>query len=135
MKIRRGFVTNSSSSSFIIARKGDVDKMRLGYELLNQTALNDIVNDFMKDTDSIEYFELSQKVKNLIKNKDFDGVKKQLVKEFVDELVQRSSDMKLDDWDISIGEASNETDNILDFFIYELCSIDLEDFKIQTSFY
>ena len=135
MKIRRGFVTNSSSSSFIIARKGNVDKMRLGYELLNQTALNDIVNDFMKDTDSIEYFELSQKVKNLIKNKDFDGVKKQLVKEFVDELVQRSSDMKLDDWDISIGEASNETDNILDFFIYELCSIDLEDFKIQTSFY
>lgn len=135
MKIRRGFVTNSSSSSFIIARKGNVDKMRLGYELLNQTALNDIVNDFMKDTDSIEYFELSQKVKNLIKNKDFDGVKKQLVKEFVDELVQRSSDMKLDDWDISIGEASNETDNLLDFFIYELCSIDLEDFKIQTSFY
>lgn len=135
MKIRRGFVTNSSSSSFIIARKGNVDKMRLGYELLNQTALNDIVNDFMKDTDSIEYFELSQKVKNLIKNKDFDGVKKQLVKEFVDELVQRSPDMKLDDWDISIGEASNETDNLLDFFIYELCSIDLEDFKIQTSFY
>lgn len=135
MKIRRGFVTNSSSSSFIIARKGNVDKMRLGYELLNQTALNDIVNDFMKDTDSIEYFELSQKVKNLIKNKDFDGVKKQLVKEFVDELVQRSSDMKLDDWDISIGEASNETDNLLDFFIYELCSIDLEDFKIKTSFY
>lgn len=134
MKIRRGFVTNSSSSSFIIARKGNVDKMRLGYELLNQTALNDIVNDFMKDTNSIEYFELSQKVKNLIKNKDFDGVKKQLVKEFVDELVQRSPDMKLDDWDISIGEASNETDNLLDFFIYELCSIDLEDFKIKTSY-
>lgn len=134
MKIRRGFVTNSSSSSFIIARKGNVDKMRLGYELLNQTALNNIVNDFMKDTDSIEYFELSQKVKNLIKNKDFDGVKKQLVKEFVDELVQRSSDMKLDDWDISIGDASNETDNLLDFFIYELCSIDLEDFKIKTSY-
>lgn len=134
MKIRRGFVTNSSSSSFIIARKGNVDKMRLGYELLNQTALNDIVNDFMKDTDSIEYFELSQKVKNLIKNKDFDGVKKQLVKEFVDELVQKSPDMKLDNWEISIGEASNETDNLLDFFIYELCSIDLEDFKIQTSY-
>ena len=135
MKIRRGFVTNSSSSSFIIARKGNVDKMRLGYELLNQTALNDIVNDFMKDTDSIEYFELSQKVKNLIKNKDFDGVKNQLVNEFVVELVQRSPDMKFDDWDISIGEASNETDNLLDFFIYELCSIDLEDFKILTSFY
>ena len=134
MKIRRGFVTNSSSSSFIIARKGNVDKMRLGYELLNQTALNDIVNDFMKDTDSIEYFELSQKVKNLIKNKDFDGVKKQLVKEFVDELVQKSPDMKLDNWEISIGEASNETDNLLDFFIYELCSIDLEDFKIKTSY-
>lgn len=134
MKIRRGFVTNSSSSSFIIARKGNVDKMRLGYELLSQTALNDLVNDFMKDTDSIEYFELSQKVKNLIKNKDFDGVKKQLVKEFVDELVQKSPDMKLDNWEISIGEASNETDNLLDFFIYELCSIDLEDFKIKTSY-
>ena len=134
MKIRRGFVTNSSSSSFIIARKGNVDKMRLGYELLSQTALNDLVNDFMKDTNSIEYFELSQKVKNLIKNKDFDGVKKQLVKEFVDELVQKSPDMKLDNWEISIGEASNETDNLLDFFIYELCSIDLEDFKIKTSY-
>ena len=134
MKIRRGFVTNSSSSSFIIARKGNVDKMRLGYELLSQTALNDLVNDFMKDTDSIEYFELSQKVKNLIKNKDFDGVKKQLVKEFVDELVQKSPDMKLDNWEISIGETSNETDNLLDFFIYELCSIDLEDFKIKTSY-
>ena len=50
MKIRRGFVTNSSSSSFIIAKKGNVDKMRLGYELLNQKNLNNLVNDFMKDT-------------------------------------------------------------------------------------
>lgn len=49
-----------------------------------------------------------------------------------EELTSFDSDMKLGDWIVSGGEASNETKDLVDFFIYNQGGIDFEDFKITT---
>ena len=131
MKIRRGFVTNSSSSSFVIAKKGNVDKTRLYYELLDESILNEIV----EEPEYFDFLPYPEEILDLIKRNKLDEVKKELIKAIVDKMIQSSPDLKLDDWDINMGECNNETDCILDFFIYGLeHNIDFNDFKIKQSY-
>ena len=116
MKIRKGFVTNSSSSSFVIAKKGNVDKTRLYYELLDESILNEIV----EEPEYFDFLPYPKEILDLIKRNNLDEAKKELIKAIVDKMIQSSPDLKLDDWDINMGECNNETDCILDFFIYGL---------------
>ena len=62
MKIRRGFVSNSSSSSFLICGISDIDSIN---SVLRK---NDIINNEISDIDSILYsFYLRQKIEDTLK--------------------------------------------------------------------
>lgn len=124
MKIRYGFVTNSSSSSFVIAKKSDVDINHLAQYIYKNGLLGYII-------ENIEYIDIPNDIKEAYENDDI-KFEEMLAMYLAEELTSFDSDMKLGDWIVSGGEASNETKDLVDFFIYNQGGIDFEDFKITT---
>ena len=121
MKIRYGFVTNSSSSSFIIARKATVDVNKLASFIYKHGSLCAMIQDF-------EYLNWPDEITDAYKNNN-PKLEEMIAKYIAEELANYSADMELDDWMVSAGEASNETENVIDYFLYNCEGFDSDDFK------
>ena len=127
MKYRQGFVTNSSSSSFILARKDKVNKETL-LELIKKQkdAIDEIIScyEYIEDLD----IEITQAIEKGDKDKAFDLIAEQVLRKFLN----FNSDLTLDNWKVAGGEVSNESDTLFDLFVYHSGTIELEDFKITS---
>lgn len=124
MKFRQGFVTNSSSSSYIVAIKKNVDKMRLIYCILSNKSLNYVLENL--------YDDLPENVKDVMYNGRIKEAKELLAEYLINRFLKKSSDMELGDWKIYRDKCSNETDDVLEYFLYENTeTYNLDDFKIE----
>ncbi len=109
MKFRKDFVTNSSSSSFIIAT--------------NDNVTEEEIENFIKiNSKQISSVKKSNYLESSIKD----------IKENLKTYIRRnnkSCNMKLNNWNVSVQEVTNESDNDLDIIFYELEFKNTENIK------
>ena len=116
MKVRSSFVTNSSSSSFILALKKDTNEneLRKDVEEIYKKNKKNIVNSFKED---LEYynsdFEGNSRLVEYFKEKDEENFDKEMVKYLTENFLnifQNSWSGKkyLDSWQVESEEFSNE---------------------------
>lgn len=111
MKIRTDFVTNSSSSSFVIAKNNDCK-------------IDEIIEKLQ---------EYRKEIKNTLMEFDIDSDEKDIdifIQELADELYSTPEDLKLGEWTASAREYSNE-DEPQHCFIYDYgYKLSTKNFKI-----
>ena len=133
MKIRNGFVSNSSSSSFIIMKRSAVSEQDI--KNLLSTKYRDDIIDFCENDLHLCY------------DKPYDdeghiSVGEELYKEIIQSIAQELYDwvsnehcsVKLDDWLISSSSLGDDDGDMLGVLVYDyIHQIDLPDFKLKST--
>jgi len=117
MKIRADFVTNSSSSSFIVAKRNDCTREDV------EALLKDRVQEFIK-SDAEYCYDYEEMVEQHGKRK----ATKLMADKIIDGIYDMGS-MKLDNWTAESVEASSDG-GLLEAFIYNKGYVDGEKLKI-----
>lgn len=133
MKVRSNFVTNSSSSSFIVAKKKDVSEEELT-EKVKETYLEKKEKFLKMLEEAIEYWDIDDDIEDdyygeqaLLKayvSKDEEKIDEEFVKFLVKKIQNIFSDKwgapgELDSWQATVFEASNEDEDIFSLFMYD----------------
>ena len=127
-KIRLGYVTNSSSSSFIIARKNNVKESDVTNLIIEK--LSDYIERELKNIDDYDFKYLDDKLKVLIIQKDKDKAVKLIANEICDKLLDTYSEIDLGNWKVHAEEFGNE-DSFYDNLIYSYGNVLVSDnFKV-----
>ena len=110
MKIRCDYVTNSSSSSFVIAR--------------HKTYTDEMLRKNIESKD--------KNLENILELYGDGELKEELIENIMDRLAGYNS-LDLGDWEVTAIEASNDYDNV-DMFIYDFGTSLTEDlFKVRCA--
>ena len=127
-KIRLSHVTNSSSSSFIIARRNDIRESDVVNLIIDK--LSDYIKKEINGMDRYDLDYLDDELKVLIIQKDYDKAVKLIANELCDRLLDTYSEMDLGDWKIHSEEFGNE-DSFYDNLIYSYGNVLVSDnFKV-----
>lgn len=128
MKIRLSYVTNSSSSSFIIARKNNIKESDVVNLIIDK--LSDYIERELKNIDDYDLKYLDDELKVFIIQKDYNKAVKLVANELCDRLLDAYSEMELGDWKVHSEEFGNE-DEFYDNLIYSYGNILVSDnFKV-----
>lgn len=115
-KIRKGFVTNSSSSSFVIARKSDIKESEIVSLIVEK--LSDNIKEDLKNIDDYDLRYLDDEIKILIIQKDYDKAIKLIADKLCDMLFDTYSEMELNDWKVHAEEFGDEN-GFYEYLIYK----------------
>ena len=127
-KIRLSYVTNSSSSSFIIARRNDIRESDVVNLIIDK--LSDYIKKEINGMDRYDLDYLDDELKVLIIQKDYDKAVKLIANELCDRLLDTYSEMDLGDWKVHSEEFGNE-DSFYDNLIYSYGNVLVSDnFKV-----
>lgn len=109
MKVRLDFVTNSSSSSYVIARRKDLTKEEV-LEILSEKNLEEYMDHvrsgYVDMDDSKDYVLMPD-----------DELKKEIAEAIASE-VMHCGDIDLGEWVVSGGECSNDSGSVFLEFLY-----------------
>ncbi len=120
MKIRTGFVSNSSSSSFVLAFKKAATREEIKEAFYTQ---KDDILEFLQD--NLDYLEISDTYT------DVNEALEPFILDCVDTVVSYSKNgLTLDNWTVFGGTASNDTSNNFDALMYGI-NINGDFFKIE----
>ena len=130
MKTRTGFVSNSSSSSFVLAIRDDC-------------TLEDIKNEILKDVDNIkvfadeglEYAEEASEFEELKGKKLYTAIADKVSQDILNEFTGKyATFLHLDKWKVTAREYGNESEMLTSIFIYNHCGeIDTEKIKLKST--
>ena len=128
-KIRLCHVTNSSSSSFVIARKSDIKESDVVNLIIDK--LSDYIERELKNIDDYDLKYLDDELKVFIIQKDYNKAVKLVANELCDRLLDVYSEMELGDWKVHAEEFGNE-DGFYNNLIYSYGNILVSDnFKVE----
>jgi len=141
MKIRTGFVSNSSSSSFVIAIKEGTKQKEIKKVLLDKYK-NDIA-DFCKDDleycysyKSLQEERIEQGILPLKGKELYEDIANIIAEELVSLISgDYASVIGIGGWSVSASECGNEGENVLGLFLYNHANIDSEIVKTKTTTY
>lgn len=119
MKVRLGFVTNSSSSSFIIAQN------------------NKCTREEVKDLLSSMKEQISEIIRNYCWDYRYgDNISEETISEFIEEMTDHlydEGDLTLGDWTVAAREYSSENDEYDGFMYAYGHELNTENFKVECS--
>jgi hypothetical protein len=125
MKTRIGFVSNSSSSSFVLA-------------IRNDCTLDDIKKEILKDKKSLidfaaedlEYMDESEDFKELEDEELYIALAETISKKFLNNF---KTCINLDSWKVIALEAGSEDNPLLESYVYSyLSNLDTDKIKIES---
>ena len=111
MKIRNGFVTNSSSSSFIIAKNNKCTKEEIKEKLLS----------------------MEKQIEEILYDYDSDCSKEEFIEEMARKLFDIPSDLILGEWTVYTEVYGNDYDEYDGFMYGYGHEIDTDNFKAKES--
>lgn len=114
MKIRKGFVTNSSSSSYIIAKKKNASLTDIKNALLE---VKDRAVIFL--TEVGKWIDLEPEVDKALKEEDYDRAADKFLEGLADYLYLNFNQGTLDEWKVGSDEFWDDSGNAYERFILE----------------
>lgn len=130
MKIRTDFVTNSSSSSFVIAYKGEI----------KEEELKPIIARYKKSILEIlynegDYLDLEDELKNALAEGDEEQILNFAIEELASDLyyMLKDCDCDLKPWKVQSIYVTSDSSDFLEVFLYENGSILEDNLKLYDS--
>ena len=137
MKIRTGFVSNSSSSSFVVGIKNKTTKEQLKSLLL--TKYKDRIIEFCKDGLQYAYDYKREQDESMEPSLEGEELYSDIAERIARDLLsstagQYAGFIETGDWKTFATEVSSEADDVSSLFLYQHGTIDSEFLKCKSTY-
>lgn len=132
-KVRPDFVTNSSSSSFVIAKRNDLTLEDCIQAFSQDETIKRLETLIQYDYGCYEYDEdIYGSINYLCQNGKADEAIQLLIPKLASELYQMNTSLELDGWKIGATDVSNEDGDLFRCFLYD-AGYTIDTDKIKTT--